>query len=140
MLELFRWLIRIVTGLIVMAVLAVVIAYWFLSRSLIDYDEDFTVAGISAPVDIVRNNDNVPHIFGKTDADVFYALGFVHAQDRLWQMTMLRPGPLAVTLAALVAVFLMMPLIAVIPVSPGTRARMRGSQSGKKPNDGSFSP
>ncbi|GGW22345.1 penicillin acylase [Gemmobacter lanyuensis] len=90
MLELFRWLIRIVTGLIVMAVLAVVIAYWFLSRSLIDYDEDFTVAGISAPVDIVRNNDNVPHIFGKTDADVFYALGFVHAQDRLWQMTMLR--------------------------------------------------
>ena len=45
---------------------------------------------ISAPVEIVRNNDNVPHIFGKTDADVFYALGFAHAQDRLWQMTMLR--------------------------------------------------
>jgi penicillin amidase len=38
----------------------------------------------------VRNNDNVPHIFGKTDADVFFALGFAHAQDRLWQMTMLR--------------------------------------------------
>jgi penicillin amidase len=25
----------------------------------------------------VRNNDNVPHIFGKTDRDVFFALGFV---------------------------------------------------------------
>jgi penicillin amidase len=48
------------------------------------------VPGISAPVEIVRNNDNVPHIFGKTDRDVFFALGFAHAQDRLWQMTMLR--------------------------------------------------
>ena len=66
------------------------LAYYILSRSLVDYDEDFTVPGISAPVEIVRNNDNVPHIFGKTDQDVFYALGFAHAQDRLWQMTMLR--------------------------------------------------
>jgi penicillin amidase len=48
------------------------------------------VPGITAPVEIVRNNDDVPHIFGKTEADVFFALGFAHAQDRLWQMTMLR--------------------------------------------------
>ncbi len=46
--------------------------------------------GITAPVEIVRNNANVPHIFGQTDADVYFALGFAHAQDRLWQMTMLR--------------------------------------------------
>lgn len=90
MFTLFRWLLRIFTGLLVLAGLVVVVAYWFLSRSLPDYDEDFTVAGISAPVEIIRNNDNVPHIFGATDADVFYALGFAHAQDRLWQMTMLR--------------------------------------------------
>ncbi|MBL9061010.1 penicillin acylase family protein [Tabrizicola sp.] len=90
MLTAFRWLIRIVAGLTGLGVIAALLAYYILSRSLIDYDEDFTVAGISAPVEIVRNNDNVPHIFGKTDADVFYALGFAHAQDRLWQMTMLR--------------------------------------------------
>jgi penicillin G amidase len=90
MLTAFRWLIRIVSGLIVLSVFLSVLAYYILSRSLVDYSEDFKVAGISAPVEIVRNNDNVPHIFGKTDEDVFYALGFVHAQDRLWQMTMLR--------------------------------------------------
>ena len=90
MLTAFRWLIRIVSGLIGLGVIATLLAYYILSRSLVDYDEDFTVAGISAPVEIVRNNDNVPHIFGKTDEDVFYALGFAHAQDRLWQMTMLR--------------------------------------------------
>ncbi|MFN3576450.1 MAG: penicillin acylase family protein [Tabrizicola sp.] len=90
MLTVFRWLIRIAAGLIVLGVAAVLLAYYILSRSLIDYDEDFTVAGISAPVEIVRNNDSVPHIFGKTDEDVYFALGFAHAQDRLWQMTMLR--------------------------------------------------
>ena len=90
MLTAFRWLIRIVTGLIVLGLIAACLAYYILSRSLVDYDEDFTVRGISAPVEIVRNNDNVPHIFGKTDRDVFFALGFAHAQDRLWQMTMLR--------------------------------------------------
>jgi penicillin amidase len=90
MLTAFRWLIRIVSGLIGLGVIVALLAYYILSRSLVDYDEDFTVTGISAPVEIVRNNDNVPHIFGKTDADVFFALGFTHAQDRLWQMTMLR--------------------------------------------------
>ncbi|MFN4131057.1 MAG: penicillin acylase family protein, partial [Paracoccaceae bacterium] len=64
--------------------------YYFLERSIPDYSESYTSAGISAPVEILRNNDNVPHIFGATDPDVFFALGFAHAQDRLWQMTMLR--------------------------------------------------
>jgi penicillin amidase len=90
MLTVFRWLIRIVTGLIGLMLIVGLLAYYILTRSLVDYDEDFTVAGITAPVEIVRNNDNVPHIFGKTDEDVFFALGFAHAQDRLWQMTMLR--------------------------------------------------
>ncbi|MFV0490505.1 MAG: penicillin acylase family protein [Pseudorhodobacter sp.] len=90
MLTTFRWLLRIFLGLIALSLLSVVIAYYFLSRSLPDYNEDFTLRGISAPVEIVRNNANVPHIFGQTDEDTFFALGFAHAQDRLWQMTMLR--------------------------------------------------
>lgn len=90
MFVIFRWMLRLFTGLIVLSLLALVILYYFLSRSLPDYAETFTIEGITAPVEIVRNNDNVPHIFGATDDDVFFALGFAHAQDRLWQMTMLR--------------------------------------------------
>ena len=86
----FRWLMRLLTGLLVLGLFALLVTYYFLSRSLPDYSADYAVQGISAPVEVVRNNDNVPHIFGKTDADVYYALGFAHAQDRLWQMTMLR--------------------------------------------------
>jgi penicillin amidase len=90
MFTLFRWLLRIVTAVLALSLFAGLILYWFLSRSLVEYTEDFTLPGLNGPVEIVRNNDSVPHIFGSSDHDVFYALGFVHAQDRLWQMTMLR--------------------------------------------------
>ena len=90
MYTLFRWLVRLLTAAAVLGGVGLLLLYWFLSRSLVDYDEDFTVKGITAPVEVVRNNDSVPHIFGKSDEDVYFALGFVHAQDRLWQMTMLR--------------------------------------------------
>jgi penicillin amidase len=46
--------------------------------------------GLSAPVDIVRDTEGVPHIFGRTLNDLYAALGFVHSQDRLWQMELLR--------------------------------------------------
>ncbi len=86
----FRWLVRIFTGLVVLGAIAVFGVYYLASRSLPDYGQTHRVAGITAPVEIVRDNASVPHIFGETDADVFFALGFAHAQDRLWQMTMMR--------------------------------------------------
>lgn len=90
MLTAFRWTLRVFLALIVIGVLALGVCYYFLSRSLPDYNASWTVAGISAPVEIVRNNSDVPHIFGQSDNDAYYALGFAHAQDRLWQMTLLR--------------------------------------------------
>ncbi len=86
----FRWLVRLATTLIVLSVAVFVLGYYFAARSLPDYNAQSTVAGIGAPVEIVRDNANVPHIFGATDDDVYFALGYAHAQDRLWQMTMLR--------------------------------------------------
>ena len=90
MLRLFRWLTRIATVLIVFCIATVAVLYWFFSRSIPDYSEDFAVAGINAPVEIVRDNANVPHIFGQSDDDVYFGLGMSHAQDRLWQMLLLR--------------------------------------------------
>ncbi|MCB2129269.1 MAG: penicillin acylase family protein [Rhodobacteraceae bacterium] len=90
MLTAFRWLLRIFSGLVVLAIAATGLAYYFAVRSLPDYDEDFALGGISQPVEIVRDTADVPHVFAMTDADVYFGLGFAHAQDRLWQMTMLR--------------------------------------------------
>jgi penicillin amidase len=86
----FKWLLRLATAMIVAVVAGILIVYFLASRSLPDYDATVEVPYLDAPVELVRDNANVPHIFGESDADVFYALGFAHAQDRLWQMTMLR--------------------------------------------------
>jgi penicillin G amidase len=87
----FRWLIRLVAGLIALIVLGVSMVYYLASQSLPDYDATVAVSGLSGPVEIVRDNANVPHIFAaESDADVFFGLGYAHAQDRLWQMTTLR--------------------------------------------------
>ncbi|MBQ0751611.1 MAG: penicillin acylase family protein [Roseovarius sp.] len=87
---LVKWLLRLAGGAILLALLALVGAYFLLSRSLPDYDTTLTVTGITAPVEIVRDNANVPHILGQTDADSFFGLGYAHAQDRLWQMMTMR--------------------------------------------------
>src|SRR5262245_11483319 len=47
-------------------------------------------AGLSAPVSIVRDAHGVPHINAKTDDDAFFAIGYVQAQDRLWQLELQR--------------------------------------------------
>ncbi len=86
----FRWLLRITAAMIALIVATVALVYYLGSRSLPDYDAVLRVPYLSAPVEIVRDNANVPHIFGEADEDIFYALGYAHAQDRMWQMTLLR--------------------------------------------------
>lgn len=86
----FTWLLRLVVGTVALVVLAVALIYYLARQSLPDYDQTVAVQGVSAPVQIIRDNADVPHIFGESDADVFFGLGYAHAQDRLWQMTVLR--------------------------------------------------
>ncbi len=45
-----------------------------------------TVDGLDAPVEIIRDRYDVPHCFAESAADALFALGYVQAQDRLWQM------------------------------------------------------
>ena len=90
MFTLFRWLLRIFAALAVVGVVAVIGVYFFFARSLPDYNEDFTLRGLAGKVEIVRNIHNVPHVFAEDDNDVFFGLGFAHAQDRLWQMQLMR--------------------------------------------------
>ncbi|MGA9433283.1 MAG: penicillin acylase family protein [Roseobacter sp.] len=86
----FTWLLRLAGAMILLVVACVALIYYLASRSLPEYDSVLGVPFLTAPVEIVRDNANVPHIFGEADEDVFYALGYAHAQDRLWQMTTLR--------------------------------------------------
>jgi penicillin amidase len=58
----------------------------WLRTSLPQTSGTLTVAGLAKPVTIVRDDDGIPHIRAETTDDAYFALGFVHAQDRLWQM------------------------------------------------------
>lgn len=53
-------------------------------------DGEIAVAGLRAPVRVVRDRWGVPHIQAQSAEDLFFAQGFVAAQDRLWQMEMWR--------------------------------------------------
>ncbi|HEY2628575.1 MAG TPA: penicillin acylase family protein, partial [Usitatibacter sp.] len=55
-------------------------------RSLPAIDGTATIAGISAPIEIIRDADAIPHVFAASKLDGLFGLGYVHAQDRLWQM------------------------------------------------------
>ena len=60
--------------------------YLWLRRSLPVTSGSLTVAGIGAPVTIVRDGNGIPHITGESASDAVFGLGYAHAQDRLWQM------------------------------------------------------
>jgi len=92
-----RWLIISVR---VVAVLAVVVAIAFLvarqhirnitSEDLPQLDGSLAVYGLAGPVTVERDARGVPHIRASSMDDVVFAQGYVTAQDRLWQMDLLR--------------------------------------------------
>lgn len=61
-------------------------AFVFLRGSLPKTEGAVKIDGLNGQVEVVRDEAGVPHIFAATDHDAFFAMGYVHAQDRLWQM------------------------------------------------------
>ncbi len=59
-------------------------------RGLPNYSEDVHLVGIQDEVIVYRDAHAVPHIFAKTEGDLYRAVGYVMAQDRLWQMDLIR--------------------------------------------------
>ena len=60
------------------------------NRSLAQIDGELEIAGLREPVEVIRDEWGVPHIYAQNDDDLFFAQGYVMAQDRLWQMEMWR--------------------------------------------------
>jgi len=49
-------------------------------------DGEIQIAGLDGPVDVYRDAMGIPHIYATTSHDLFFAQGYVHAQERFWQM------------------------------------------------------
>ncbi|MGE5640585.1 MAG: penicillin acylase family protein [Clostridia bacterium] len=70
--------------------LALLGAFFYLRQSLPQTTGSVKLAGLAGRIEILRDRYAIPHIYAGSIPDAFYALGFVHAQDRLWQMEMSR--------------------------------------------------
>ena len=72
-----------VVGLALLLALAATV---YTLRAMPAVDGDLRVAGLQQPVQIERDPHGIPTIKAQNQHDLMFALGFVHAQDRLWQL------------------------------------------------------
>ena len=85
-----RILPRIALALLLLALGAVGYLYYVAHSALPQLDGTIRLSGLTAPVTVTRDTHGVPDIEATTLDDLFFAQGFVTAQDRLWQMDVMR--------------------------------------------------
>lgn len=72
-------------------VITLVILFWGFMHTLTPtYEGEQYLEGLQAKVSTYYDPYGIPHIYADNNKDAFRALGYVHAQDRLWQMELLR--------------------------------------------------
>src|SRR5512147_950956 len=85
-----RFALRFAAATLLLAALLLGGFYLYLRQSLPQTRADIRLAGLGSAAEVLRDRYSIPHIFAGSLADAVFALGFVHAQDRLWQMEMNR--------------------------------------------------
>jgi penicillin amidase len=85
-----RWIATVVALVALLALVAAGGILLLLFNTVARPSGALAVAGLAAPAEIVHDGEGVPHVFAGSREDLVFALGFVHAQDRLWQMELLR--------------------------------------------------
>ncbi len=58
--------------------------------SLPKYNEKIAIPGLSAKVEVFRDEHGVPHVYAQNEKDLYIVTGYLQAQDRMWQMDLLR--------------------------------------------------
>lgn len=103
-----KWLKRIVLSLLALVIVAVAAAWWLLRGSLPQLDGELALPGLSAPAILQRDALGVVTVDAANETDMARALGYVHAQERFFEMDLMRRtsagelaelfGPIAVKL------------------------------------------
>ena len=85
---------QILAGVLILIVLVLFAGYFLLVNikkvAIPDYNKSVQVSGLTGEVTILRDTFGIPHIFAENEKDLYRAVGFTMAQDRLWQMDLLR--------------------------------------------------
>ncbi|MGH8824131.1 MAG: penicillin acylase family protein [Jiangellaceae bacterium] len=76
-----------VAGVVVFALLAgTAFVVWSVRRPFPEYAGSVALPGLRANVEVIRDEHGIPQIYADTAEDLFQAQGYVHAQDRFWEM------------------------------------------------------
>ncbi len=81
-----RWITRLGVLLLVLVVLGGAFGWYTVRRSFPTTDGTVTLPGLNADASVVRDRAGVPHIYAGTSHDLYMAQGYVHAQERFFQM------------------------------------------------------
>ena len=81
-----RRFLKVAAGVTLLLLVAGAAGLHYLRRSLPDVEGTIAATGLRGPIDIIRDADAIPHVFATNKLDALFGLGYVHAQDRLWQM------------------------------------------------------
>jgi penicillin G amidase len=73
---------------LLLAGFAIIGIYWTFIRPLPNYSTTIGSEQLRQPVDVHRDSYGVPYIYAQNEDDLYFAAGYVHAQERLWQMTL----------------------------------------------------
>ena len=87
LLRILLWVLGIIAGL---AAIALIAFNFYMGSSKPVIEGELTVSVLEEDVEVVRDEDGVPHIEAQSDADLYRAQGYVQAQDRLFQMDLAR--------------------------------------------------
>ena len=89
-----KWLLTAGLALLGICLICLAVVYfWYqrtISRSLPQTSGIVTLSEVSEKVEIFRDKFGIPHIFARNESDLFFAMGYAVAQDRLWQMELYR--------------------------------------------------
>ncbi len=81
---------KVLLTLLVLIVILAIAGFIFIQSLKPDYEGEKHLNGLTDKVEVMFDTYGIPHIYGGTEEDAFRALGYVHAQDRLWQMELMR--------------------------------------------------
>jgi penicillin G amidase len=73
-------------GAAALLVVLAAVGTWLVRRSWPQAEGEIRLAGLHGPVEVLRDRWGVPHLYAGDEHDLLFAQGYVHAQDRLWQM------------------------------------------------------
>ena len=85
-----RWAMYVVTGVVLVVVIALVAAVALVRSSFPETEGEIAVPGLTGDVEVLRDQYGVPQIYADTPHDLFYAQGYVQAQDRFYEMDVRR--------------------------------------------------